>query len=985
MYMQNNYRHSNSSNNIRVPINYQELLINPNKNSNSVYKPQNFNTNNLIKNDGKINELINTCNLNLQNIKDKISELGDTKKKYLKDLQNISHYSKSNISTSASNILVQRRRTSSHSDKTNYTASPNYNRYIPFHNYSTSNKKDNYNNLFDNKGYYFNYHLNNIFVPQNDHLKNKNSIYLSNYTSYNNYIDKKHNSFLSHKNYHQNSAKVNNTKTYNDLNNLNNINSIRKSSYIITNDNFLNRKNSQVAKLMQQNKKFKSQVNTINKEAKENNKEKAKNYFKQLQNNAKEIRILRKSILDYQKANKSLKQQVFILNNELAEIRKNSSAKTIKPKNNDIRTDSSDQIEKLVKMNDLYKKEIQEKNINVNNIKKRNDELISENDEYKNQIQKYKNYIDKLNAIINEKDKFIKQTKKNLKEGQNARKKTISFDKLLKENDKNKKDIENLKNEIKTIKDMEIKYNSLIQSKVKNGPNSPKDFTNNNQKLVNNSEKNLKEIESNKSNFNSQDTVKLSTNNNKVDIAHSIKSNRTENIINSNINTNLNTIDDDKIQNKNIINNKAPFKNESITFEKIKEVSNEINNNDTEENEDNCNYNYNSTTLKIYEKNNINIKKNKSVLSKNRLFENCFVKISDKIILSLLDFIYEINPDIYKFRIKYKYANSKIFNDIFLYGIDEKNIFYKFDICNKLFTKQKISELIDLSNSFINDFQYEGTIIYNTLYGVFLLTGIKTNILYFYHSYSESIIKICEFRYSHNNGTLLLDEEQKRIFALSGKNSTKCEFLSFIDMNVYEIADLNIDRANATFIFTDKKIFCFFGFCYSKNIVLNNIEIIDSKKLNKWENILKVELIGCNSNDLMIESMGGIYNKKFTQNKIILYSGLVGDNQEIMKGFYYEYDINKNEIKKIKKWINNQYTYKNYYGSKIGWKKSEFTEEDFSGFIFAKCTNFLHIPKEYKIEGYLNNDKISVLIDYKNNVHFIVHEPFQIDIYRSLK
>ena len=969
MIMKTDHNHYNSPNNIPIPMNHQEIMSNQNKNYNS---PQKYIEDSFIKDDEEINNLISTCYSNIQTIKEKVSEL------------------ESNISTSSSTIFVQKSRAPSYYYRKNCMFSPNYQKFIPISNYSITkkNSQNNFNTLFDIKNSYFNRNLNNNNFPKNYDIKNKSPNYLSNYTNYINYINKHHNNCLSHKDFHKNLNTTRNKKNVNDLNNIKNINSIKKSSYIITDENILKHKNSQVAKLMQDNQKLKSQLNTVCYDEKDNNKVKGRNYFKQLQSSAKEIKKLKKSIFDYQKSNKSLRQQVLILNNKLVKFTKNSSEKLIKPKNSDFGRDNIDKIEKLVKMNDLYKKELQEKNLDVSNIKKRNNELITENDEYKNQIQNYKNRIDKLNDLINEKDKVINKNEENLKNGKldNKREKSISLDKLLKENNKNKQEIEALKKEIKSLKDKKIKYKSLSQRNEKNSLNilnSLNDYTFENQQTENSNKINNKEIENNKNNYDYQDSEnQLTTNTNKVDVTYSIKNNTIE----KTINININSIDNSKKLSKNIINNKIPFKNKPIAYEKIKEISNEINKNviSVNENEDNYNYNYNSITLKTNEKNTKNLNQNKIIYFKNRIFEKCSVKISQNITIPLLDFTYEINPDIYKFRIKYKHTNSKILDDIFLYGIDEKNNFHKFDICNKLFTKQKISELKDLSNNFNKDFQYEGTIIYNTFYGVFLLTGTKTNILYFYNSYSESIIKICEFKYSHNNGTLLLDEEQKRIFALSGKYTNKCEYFSFIDMNIHEIANLNIDRANATFTLTDDNIFCFFGFCYSENIVLNDIEIIDNKNLNKWEIIPNLKLFRCNSNDLMIESLGGIYNQKFTRNKIILYNGIVGNNQEIMKDFYYEYDMNKNEIKKIKKGISNQYKYKNYYKSKIGWKKCEFNEEDLKEFIFVKCSNFLHIPKEYKIDGF-SSDKISVLIDYNNNVHFIIHDPFQIDIYRSLK
>ena len=41
------------------------------------------------------------------------------------------------------------------------------------------------------------------------------------------------------------------------------------------------------------------------------------------------------------------------------------------------------------------------------------------------------------------------------------------------------------------------------------------------------------------------------------------------------------------------------------------------------------------------------------------------------------------------------------------------------------------------------------------------------------------------------------------------------------------------------------------------------------------------------------------------------------------------------------------------------------------------------LPKNNKYEGYDSNDDIEVLIDYKNNVHFVIQEKQKIDVYRN--
>ena len=93
------------------------------------------------------------------------------------------------------------------------------------------------------------------------------------------------------------------------------------------------------------------------------------------------------------------------------------------------------------------------------------------------------------------------------------------------------------------------------------------------------------------------------------------------------------------------------------------------------------------------------------------------------------------------------HQNEKNTNLIYsyLYGIDRNNHLHIFDIYNKRWiTSKKIFEInLDKNaESFRKDYQYEGTILYNTLTGVYILTGEKTDILYFYNSLNNSISKI---------------------------------------------------------------------------------------------------------------------------------------------------------------------------------------------------------------------------------------------------
>jgi hypothetical protein len=129
------------------------------------------------------------------------------------------------------------------------------------------------------------------------------------------------------------------------------------------------------------------------------------------------------------------------------------------------------------------------------------------------------------------------------------------------------------------------------------------------------------------------------------------------------------------------------------------------------------------------------------------------------------------------------------------------------------------------------------------LTGVYILTGDKTDTLYFYDSYSQSISKICKLNYGHNNGSIKYDEKNKYLYILGGKNTTYCEYYSLEDKKVYQLPNLIKDRANASFVISEGKLFGFFGFCYSEDNYVNNIEFLDLEKLDKWQELNNIKFL----------------------------------------------------------------------------------------------------------------------------------------------
>ena len=286
----------------------------------------------------------------------------------------------------------------------------------------------------------------------------------------------------------------------------------------------------------------------------------------------------------------------------------------------------------------------------------------------------------------------------------------------------------------------------------------------------------------------------------------------------------------------------------------------------------------------------------------------------------------------------------------YLYGIDRDDLLHVFDINNRKWSDlRKISEIKDISDTFKKDYQYEGTLLYNTLTGFYILTGEKTDTLYYYNSLTNSISKICRFNNSHDNGSLFLDTNSNCLYALGGKNIRVCEYYSFNDKKIYKLPDLITDRANASYIVSNNKLFAFFGFNYSKETYCNSIEYIDYIKKDRWYELRNIQLLK-NNISFDMESVSSMYFKN-NPNLILIYCGIQGDEEDFVTEYYLVYDSIKNTMDKINKW--NVQQFKN---SGKNWKSYTFKKNDPKGFHFAKNSRFLKLPKNNNFDGYNLNE-----------------------------
>ena len=757
--------------------------------------------------------------------------------------------------------------------------------------------------------------------------------------------------------------------------------------------NTLTERHFSVKKFLKENNDIKSKIDDYLIEGYKLKLEDDKFYYDKYNELEKEFNILKISIMDYQKQNKELIKEIINLKN----------------KNEDMQ---------IKNKNELYDTN------NIEIISKENNKLLNENKIYKKQIEEYIKKIKELIIIIQNKDNYIKILKNKLFEKENIIKnkinsndknikqgKTInkSVDKLIIENEENKKKINQIFEKIKDLGNFEKEYKQFLNKNIKETKELER---------KENGSPNISVIKANhKKDYKIQKNEILFINNfddfnNKTEIK---KVKYTKNKIE------IQKVENIKLNEKslNLDRNKDKLKNNFIKKIKYKSI---------EEKKDNLNGNSNNKEKENLKSNNTKNRRNrfseikvkqvtseeyiKDEIPRNKCsslkesFEQKDKKIKEEVIekerkrnhtyrdsskkkIKILDGIdiseiYTSRP--VRVQETFSFLSSKNLNNkyLFLFGADKNNNFFQFDLINKKWLKKKnILDIEDLSDSFKNNYIYENSIFYNTLNGFFILTGKSSNILYYYNSINETLIKICQFNNDHFQGSLLFDSDHDRIFVFSGNDNKSCEYFSFNEKKVYNIPELNNDRTNASFIIFKNKIYCFFGYSNLTNKFIHSIEYIDIQKLDEWKLITK------NTSDfenLFIEKVAIMTFKETYPNYIYLYGGIKkNEKNEIIEEKLIKFDTSTNKIYKIND-IN--FIFYKFLGTK--WRKTDFSDKNYGMFEFEKNSNFIELPKiesndidnSNKFVTKIESKNTKVLIDSNYNIHYLFLDSNNIEIFK---
>jgi len=668
---------------------------------------------------------------------------------------------------------------------------------------------------------------------------------------------------------------INNTRELNDLINSNN-------------DKYLSM-NKLYEKKMKNNKNIKEEylklvdeykLNNIN----EQNKLKELNQILVRQDNdifklENENNILKEDLFDKKITIENLKEQIGKLKNKKGMLEAYNEYLYLFDKKN-----------KLISVNQIRK--------NLKKIKDKNEELIKKIEDLKNELK------NKENIII-----------KSQNEQKELSNKLILLEKEQELENKNK----NIKNNINakdTIENNDINYNN------KNNYENENDSVEYYQKLVEDENIKGKEINEKLSFF------KEEINRIQNDLA-TLKSKKNEEItlfknrIN-NLSPKNEEIKNELASNKEIIKNQQEslikynkqFK-ESLTEKndlknKINKLKIENKNIELKLNEKHSMIGFKIKSIKIRRgrgihrgRSGINI--NNRRLSKERNLSNSDLlknsKISDKLEISKNMENFIPKRDIYRYkRYEYKYEksndinNSKIrktgsFDNIFkfneanaieqennieilttprsgtyLYTIDEEGKLLGYSIALKKFVYINTSS-IKCWRLFYKEYKKNsnGSLLLNTLAGLFILTGDNYNNLYYYSQAKNSIYLIMKLKYNHMYGGMLSSTDNNKIIILGGKYTNEVEVFNIKTNNLKSLPSLLTKRINSSYCILNNYLFAFFG----KNN--NSIEYLNLKKEKKWKkfeyrsNSYIKELsghIGFNVNDNVVIIVGGENNDR---------------------------------------------------------------------------------------------------------------------------
>ena len=248
-------------------------------------------------------------------------------------------------------------------------------------------------------------------------------------------------------------------------------------------------------------------------------------------------------------------------------------------------------------------------------------------------------------------------------------------------------------------------------------------------------------------------------------------------------------------------------------------------------------------------------------------------------------------------------------NDLYYFPKRDENIkelnkiVYKFSIDKMSFST--VEFLLNKNSSFNvtypSSINHDYDIILSIKNGFFIITGEKTNNLYYYNKNTNYLYDLSKLNNSHSKGSLIkINNEQ--IICISGINSVDVEMYYIKDNLWINLPKMNCCHSESSYmVYNNNIIFSFFGYDYANNKFIDDIEYLFLNNYNteqKWKkaNILNRMKNSTNYN-LRNHSIFYRLNKENDNTKDIFIVGgynVSGRNNGLIQVFIENLNLNYN-------------------------------------------------------------------------------------------
>ena len=241
----------------------------------------------------------------------------------------------------------------------------------------------------------------------------------------------------------------------------------------------------------------------------------------------------------------------------------------------------------------------------------------------------------------------------------------------------------------------------------------------------------------------------------------------------------------------------------------------------------------------------------------------------NKLILNKINKNYNSNNNTNLYINKINEKNKYIFSLYYSKNKNFKKSILCFDAETKLF-KMKNLDNTKNSNNFNKDF-FESfnkkDKLNNSIYLIndnnyYIVTGENCNKFYEYNFKEEKIKQLLDLKYSHSNGGMIY--YCNKIICLSGDLNKKVELYSKNENTWIELPEMQIERSFfSSSIVNNRYLFVFFGYNFNHKKYLSTIEYFDFVNYNI--SLMNMR-INTNKNNLKTDKPYNLYNNNFWRN-----------------------------------------------------------------------------------------------------------------------